>query len=329
MRDPYEILGVRQSASDADIKSAYRTLAKRFHPDVDPGNAAIAERFKEVSAAYEFLKDKVRRSRYDRGEIDASGSVRRRHSMATAQQAWAARTRQAGPAAAAQQQDYFGFGFNWSAEEPGQARYQDLFAELFGGFKPQGRRTNGANGQARNGEDVTYRLKVSFIEAAGGTTRRVRLPNGRRLDLRIPPGMRHEQHMRLKGMGNPGMYGGTDGDALIVVDVEEHAHFSRKGRDVLLDLPITVYEAVLGGRVEIPTLSGPVQLTIPAGSDTGTQFRMKGKGIPTVSGDEPPGDQIITLRVILPKDPPKDFVKIMKKWADKSPYDVRTNLNGE
>lgn len=325
MRDPYEILGVQNTASDAEIKSAYRLLAKRLHPDIASDDDDREERFKEVTAAYEFLKDPVRRDRFDRGEIDATGARRRRtaRSHASASRAegnFRARRqtgqRSAGPDARSSARERNSNGFAEDAfdaeEDAVRSRYHEIFADFFGGTKNK----SGTSDLL----DQSYRIAVTFEEAALGIKRRLRLTSDRKVDVRIPAGVRDGQQIRLKGMGKTA--NGRTGDALVTVEVAPHAFFSRQNDDVLLTLPVTLVEAVLGAKVRVPTINGPVQVTVPPGSNTGKTLRLKGRGIQP-DKVAVAGDQLVTLQIVLPDDPPKDFVKTVKKWADKWPGSVR------
>lgn len=327
MRDPYEVLGVARKAGDADIKAAYRTLAKKFHPDTDPGNPRTVERFQEISAAYDLLRDKRRRRLYDSGEIDANGTRKSRNGEAPrgpGHDAW-----RAGFTSARDPNEVttirpeagdFHFAFKTNDREEAFSS-QSIFSELFGNPRgaPRGLRMRGA--------DVNYRLKVTFLEAANGATRRVRLPDGKRLDVTIPRGVDTNQHIRLKGQGEPGRSGARPGDAIIVIDVEDHPLFRRSDLDIHMDLPVTIQEAVLGGRVTVPTISGPLAVNIPAGSNSGTVLRLKNCGIlarPGNGGAAPEqGNQYVTLTVMLPDPPDAAFVDFVRGWAPEHPYPVR------
>ncbi len=335
MRNPYEVLGVASSASEAEIKTAYRNLAKQLHPDVCPDNTRIVERFKELTAAYDLLKDPVRRRRYDRGETDLSRPSRRR-SPATRQRA---RQTADGPGPG----DHANAAWNWthtngqaSGAANGHAHgtdhvngangaratvYSDMFADIFNNLKSQTRRDG-----AVRGVDRSYRLKISFLDSVNGATRRLRLAEGRRVDVHIPPGIREGQQIRLRGAGGPGEDGGPDGDALIGVEIQPHAHFERRGDDIHLELPVSLTEAVLGGRIKVPTVVGPVQITVPPGSNTGTILRLKGRG---VSARGVTGDQYVTLKIVLADNPPKDFVKTIRRWAERWQGNVRAALGLE
>ncbi|MFP3944769.1 MAG: DnaJ C-terminal domain-containing protein [Alphaproteobacteria bacterium] len=320
MRDPYEVLGVERRASAADIKAAWRRLAKQCHPDRAPGDDRLAERFHEISAAYEFLRDERKRRRYDAGEIDANGRRRRfgnwefDEPRGPGHEVWkagfAGRAGQESPANGRETADLH---FKFSSSEREEAfRSQGIFSELFGTRR-------GAPRMRRRGADVTYRLDVSFEEAACGAIRRVRLPSGRRLDVRIPAGAESGHEIRLDGQGEPGPGGGAPGDARIVIRVEPHALFRREGRNVHSELNVGVAEAVLGAKVTAPTIHGPVSLTVPPGSNTGTVLRLKGKGIspaPEEGRDGgPAGDHFVTLHVMLPDPDDAEFEELVRRWA--------------
>ncbi len=278
-RDPYEILGLKPGASDEEIRGAYRKLAKKHHPDLNPGNKPAEERFKELSAANDLLSDPERRARYDRGEIDASGQERPQRPS-----------------------------WRGHAEGPHGARYRpngeagldeqdvgDIFAELF-------RRGGGGAGATMRmrGGDLQYTLAVDFLDALNGATRRLTLPQGKHLDVRVPPGIEDGQVMRLKGQGQPGHNGGPAGDALIEIHVTPHPFFHRDGNDVRFDVPVTLAEAVLGGKITVPSPSGNLSVTVPPHSDTGAQLRLRGKGVPAHAG-QPAGDAYVTLKVVIGK----------------------------
>ncbi len=299
MKDPYQVLGVGKTASGDEIKTAYRKLARTLHPDLNPGNKQSEERFKEVSAAYDLLSDTAKRGKYDRGEIDASGAEKARYSYRSY-------------AESGKGGKYRDFDFGFGAE--------DIMSDIFGART--GRTQSGARMRLK-GADQHYSLKVSFIEAAQGTTKRITLPNGKSLDVRIPPGVEDGQTLRLKGQGAPGTGGGEAGDALVEISVEAHAFFSREGHDIHLDLPVTLPEAVLGAKVTVPTIHGKVTVTVPPGSTSGTTLRLKGKGIGHGKGGEH-GDQFIKLKVMLPDKPDAELQAFLQQWSKTHPYDVRT-----
>lgn len=302
MKDPYQVLGVTRSATAEEIKKAYRKLAKKLHPDLNPGKKDVEAQFKEVSAAYDLLSDPDKRRRFDAGEIDAAGQEQPQRSY----------YRQY-----AHTDDGARYAGDFGADEG--VFGEDLFAELFR------RGGGGGRGGARirmPGGDVSYTLEVPFLDAARGTRQRLTLPDGRTLDVTIPAGTGDRQMLRLKGQGQPGLGGAPAGDAYIEVHVLPHPHFRRKDNDVHLDLPITLQEAVLGGRIPVPTIDGPVMLAIPAGSNSGSTLRLKGKGIVDQKSRQR-GDQYVHLTVILPEDQDGALRRAIEEWADGHSYDVR------
>jgi DnaJ-class molecular chaperone len=287
--DPYQTLGVKKDASQDDIQKAYRRLAKKLHPDLNPGNKQAEERFKEVSQAYDLLGDADKRARFDRGEIDASGAERPR------------------------QRYYrdFAEGASSYASDSGFADFgaDDFLSEIFG---------RQARGNLRmRGQDVHYRLSLGFLDAINGGKQQLTLPDGSVLDVAIPPGTRDGQILRLRGKGRPGIGGGPPGDALIEIEVRPHHIFTRKGDDIHVELPISLKEAVLGGKVSVPTPSGTVTMTVPKWSNTGTVLRLKGQGVPKPHGGR--GDEYVALKVMLPERPDPELEKFVSQWV---PADV-------
>ncbi|HEY5049239.1 MAG TPA: DnaJ C-terminal domain-containing protein [Rhizomicrobium sp.] len=308
MRDPYEVLGVSKSASEAEIKKAFRALAKKHHPDTHGGDKAAQKRFQEISAANEIVGDKDKRAKFDRGEIDANGNPRsfdpRAHGFEGAGTG--------GPR---------DFHFTWSQDEGDTAqgfRPEEILSDLFSGGGGGGRR----RGHARKGRDVEYALTVGFEQAAVGATTRLTLPDGRELDVRIPAGLREGQQIRLKGQGAPGR-GGPGGDVLLTVSVAAHPWLVRDGNDLRMDLPVTLKEAVLGGKVAVPTLTGPVTLTVPPNSNTGAVLRLKGKGVPA-HGRDPAGNLYVKLIVSLPGKADAALRQFAERWE--TDYDPRIGL---
>lgn len=288
--DPYKVLGVSRGASEDDVRRAYRRLAKENHPDLHPGDKAAEERFKRVNAAFAIVGDTEKRRQFDHGLIDASGEPRRHHGRAHA----GAHTGRPGA-------EDFGFG--------------DIFSDIFG----RGQRGPGAAGHGPRGQDVRYSLEVDFLEAAQGARKRVTLPDGGVLDLSVPEGVADGQVLRLKGKGAAGFRGGEAGDALVEIKVRPHPVFRRSSDDLLCEVPITIDEAVLGGRIEVATLSGRVQLTIPKGTDSGRAFRLKGKGVKGQTGEH--GDQIVTVRIVLPHPIDEGLAFFLTEWRKKHAYD--------
>jgi DnaJ-class molecular chaperone len=295
MKDPYETLGVQRTADEAAIRAAYRKLAKKYHPDVNPGKADAATRFGEISSAHELLSDKDKRARFDRGEIDAEG-----HEVH-------------------QQRQYY-------RDAPGQERYEtagggfsqeDLEAFLAQAFGRSGQRSDwGATGQPMRGRDMQYTLTVSFVDAAGGTTRRLNLPEGKTLDVRIPPGTEDGHVLRLRGQGGPGFNGAAAGDALIEIAVAPDPRFHRDGDDIVTDVPVSLKEAVLGTSLEVPTIHGPVRVSVPPGSGTGTRLRLRGKGIRH-------GHQFVQLNVVVPPADEPELAEFLKSWTPRKEVNPR------
>ncbi|MBV8800206.1 MAG: J domain-containing protein [Alphaproteobacteria bacterium] len=315
MRDPYTVLGVSKSASEAEIKKAFRSLAKKYHPDTKGGDASAQKKFQEISGAYDILGDKEKRGKFDRGEIDASGNPRgfdpRAHGFEGAP--FGGRGG-GGPG---------GFQYNWSSQDGETAegfRPEDIISELFGGGGG-GRRGGGR--RARMGESYEISITVSFEEAAMGGTRRVYMPDGREVDVRIPAGLRDGQQIRLKGQGGEGRNGGARGDVLLNVAVAPHRYFTRDGNDLRMELPVTLKEAVLGGKVTVPTLTGSVALTVSPDSNSGAVLRLRGKGIPA-HGKDAAGDLYVKLVVTLPDRADSGLRTFAENWS--ADYDPRAKL---
>jgi DnaJ-class molecular chaperone len=298
---PYEVLGVKPDASADEIRKVYRKLAKQFHPDLNPGKPEAEARFKSISAAYDLLSDPDKRARYDRGEIDETGAER------------PLRGYYRGHAEGAQ---------GWRYQPEGEMDLSDL-EDLFAAFGSAGRRQRGeAGGFRARGADRHFTLTVDFVTAAIGGKQRVALAPEEWLDVTISAGVEDGQVLRLRGKGGPGFGGGTAGDALIEVHVAPHPLFRRDGDNVLLELPVSLAEAVLGARVSVPTVTGPVTMTIPKGSDTGRQLRLRGKGIQKKS----PGDEIVTLKVFVGPSSDPELAAFLEKWAPQHPFDPRQGM---
>jgi DnaJ-class molecular chaperone len=302
VEDPYKILGVSRDASQDDIRKAYRDLAKKHHPDLNPGSKKAEERFKMVSAANELLSDPVKRGQFDRGEIDAAGQQQ-----------------------APQQPSYRDYaegepGYHYArsgSQERGWSEEDlaDVFGQMFrnegqaGGVRP------------RRGRDEHYQLTVDFLDTVNGATRRLTLPDGRTLDVKIPPGTADGQVLRLRGQGSKGANGGPDGDALIEIHSAPHAYFKRDGQDIRLDLPVTLAEAVLGDAIEVPTPGGRVKMRIPPHSDSGTELRLRGRGVPA-HGGQTAGDLYATLRLVIGAPDPA-LEEFLRAWKPAHQADPR------
>jgi DnaJ-class molecular chaperone len=331
MRDPYDVLGVSKGASATEIKNAFRKQAKRLHPDANKHDPRAAARFAELNAAYEILGEESKRRAYDRGEIDAEGKPRF--------------------------QGFEGFGagrgfgrgggfesFTWGPDGVrrggggdfgGFGGFEDILKGAFGGsftrggsppgggrsfFEDEDGGQGGFGGHGRG--DVTASLTITLAEAAHGTKKRVQLPTGREIEVKIPSGLADGQQIRLKGQGATGSRGRA-GDLLITVSIAPHPLFKRDGADLWLELPIALYEAVLGARVRVPTLDGAVELAIPPGTNSGRTFRLKARGFPARDGK---GDLLATVRVMLPERGDSELDELMRKWRDRRPYDPRKGI---
>jgi len=302
MEDPYKTLGVAKTATADEIKKKYRKLAREFHPDLHPGDKKAETRFKDVSGAYDLLSDKDKRAAYDRGEIDAGGQPRQDRTFYR------------------NYADGQGGRYHDPRDQFGDFAADDVFADLF-------RRAAGGQGGAGNvkfrGADAHYSLAIDFVAAVKGGAQQLTLPGGKNLRVTIPAGSEDGQVLRLKGQGHPGAGGGPAGDAIIELHVQPHALFSRQGDDIHLELPVSLPEAVLGGRVEVPTVDGPVTMTVPKGANSGTTLRLKERGVPR-GGKR--GDQYVMLKVMLPAKPDPALEEAIAEWAKAHPYEVRDKL---
>ena len=329
MRDPYEMLGVSKGATEAEIKSAYRRLAKKLHPDANKHDPKAASRFAELNAAYEIVGDSEKRKAFDRGEIDAEGKPRFQGFEGFGAQPGAGGFHPGGGA----HFESFSFGPDGfrrsSSGGAGGTGFEDLLRGMFGGGRGGGARGFGTQFETEDfgtatgaGQDLHASLTITLADAAKGTKTRVHLPTGKDVEVKIPAGIASGQQIRLKGQGWPSA-GGSAGDALITVNVAPHPLFKPDGSDLRIELPITLYEAALGGKVRVPTLDGTVELAIPAGTNSGRTFRLKGKGLKAKSGT---GDLLATIRVALPERLDDEFKELMKKWRDNKPYNPRNGL---
>jgi DnaJ-class molecular chaperone len=298
MKDPYDVLGVERTASLEDIRTAYRRLAKKLHPDLNPGNREAEERFKEVASAYDILSDKEKRQRYDDGEIDATGAERPRQ-------------RYYKDFASQPDQPY--------ANSSGFADFADTDDILSEFLRQQAH----ARANAR-GPDLSYRLPVEFLDAVNGGTMRLNLPEGGTLDVRIPPGIVDGQTLRLRGKGAPGRGEGGPGDALVEVSIKPHRFFTRQGDDIHVEVPVTLNEAVLGGRINVPTPTGPVTMTVPKHANAGTVLRLRGKGVARPDGGH--GDEFVKLKLMLPEKPDPELETFLSNWEAGKTYDPRRDM---
>lgn len=302
-RNPYIVLGVARDASADEIRKAYRKLATENHPDLKPGDAAAEERFKEAQAAYDIVGDKDKRARFDAGEIDAEGHER------AAQPSYRHYAEAGADHPYRSADGYANF-----------ADFGDVFADLFR------REGQGAGGRVRmRGGDIHYSFEVDFLDAAKGGKRRITMPDGKTLDLSIPAGLRDGQVLRLRGKGAPGIGGGPAGDALVSVHIRPHALFRRVGNDIHIDLPAALHEAVLGAKVRVPTVDGPVEMRVPRNSNSGDRLRLKGRGVPGGKAGAR-GDQHVTLKVVLPEAADDELADFIAGWSAKHGYDPRAGM---
>lgn len=303
--DPYAALGLKKSATADEIKKAYRKIARDSHPDLNPDDKDAEAKFKAASAAYDFLKDPEQRARFDRGEIDASGAEKRQRQY---------------------YREYAEAPGNPYRANPGGEEFadaSDIFAEF---MRQQGRAHPGGEQHFRaRGPDRRYTLEVPFLDAANGGKTRITLPDGAGLEVSIPKGSSDGQTIRLRGKGDAGFGGGTAGDALITLTVRPHPVFRREGNDILITLPITLDEAVLGGKVDTPTIDGTVKLSIPKGASSGQVLRMRGRGV-APPGGKPAGDQKVELRIVMPEHIDDALAKFVESWRKDHHYDPRKGM---
>ena len=317
MKDPYKVLGVSKDTSQADLKKKYRQLAMKLHPDQNPGDDKVAEQFKEVSAAYTLLSDEKMKARYDRGEINADGSEKgffgyqRQH--------------------AGGGNPFGGGGFGGGGGNPFGSGFdaEDLFSSIFGGGAARGGAgaSRARSAVKKRGEDKTYTINIDFLDAVLGSKKQIKLENGKTLNIKTPENVKEGQQIRLKGQGRPGVGGGANGDALIEVHIKKHPYFTRNNNDIVMDLPITIEEAIMGGKVTVPTVNGKISLNIPKNSNSGKTMRLKGKGA-TDPKTKKQGDQLVRLMVMMPSGKNSEHERSVKKWSTKLKETEAKNIRG-
>ena len=324
MRDPYEVLGVPRGATAAAIKSAYRKLAKKHHPDANKNDPKSAARLSELNSANEIIGDEDKRKQFDRGEIDAEGKPRFQGYPGGGDP----RARGASPGGGFQSHS-FRTGGAGAGGFGGGGGFEDILNSMFGGAAARGARPGAGGtfefdpGSIALDLDLSVAMTVSLEEAVQGAEKRVRLPTGKELNVKIPAGVTAGQQIRLKGQGETAP-GHPPGDLLITISIVPHAFFKVDGSDLRVDLPITLYEAVLGGKVRVPTLGSAVELSIPKNTSSGRTFRLKGKGLPKPAGLA--GDLFVTTRIMLPDGNDSELETLMQKWRDAHPYNPRSEL---
>ncbi len=301
MKDPYDVLGVARNASPDDIQKAYRKLAKKLHPDLNPGDKSAEAKFKDLAGAYSLLSDAEKRRRFDSGEIDASGSERPREKYY--------RDYAAEAAGSSPYENTSGFADFAQADE--------FLAELLRRQAQQARRAPGA--------DMHYKLTIDFLDAVNGARKRLTLPDGGTIEVTIPPGVQDGQTLRLRGKGAASRGEGPTGDALVEISIRPHQFFVQQSDDIHVEVPVTLPEAVLGAKIKVPTPSGSVLVSVPKGSNTGTILRLKGKGMPLKGGGH--GDQLVKLKLMLPSEPNAELESFLRNWSPGAGYDPRRDMS--
>ncbi len=313
VRDPYLVLGIPRSASAEEIKKAYHKLAKLHHPDRNAGDKKAEGKLQDINAAYGLLSDKAKRARYDAGEIDANGQERFsdfHHARSSARSSAGSARR--------------GFGAR-NFFDADDFTSEDIINDIFSGMRS--RRGPSASEAPKAGRDINYTLKVPFVEATLGGKRPIQLAGGKEVSMTIPPGTVDGSRLRLKGQGEAPRTGGPPGDAYIQIMVEPHPLFKREGHDISCEVPVSLQEAVLGGSIRVPTLSGLVDVRVPKNSNTGTVLRLKGKGVPMPGGGA--GDQYVRLKVMLPDEPDDSLIGFLREWSSASGFNPRKKAGME
>lgn len=296
MKDPYQILSVSKSASADDIKRSYRKLAKKYHPDLNPNNNQIEQKFKDISQAYALLSDKEKRRLFDNGEIDFDGNQRFSNPFYKRKSTHSQANHPFGKA-------------NFNQDFDPKSIFDDLFQDSF--------HSTSSHPQPEKGEDVKTKITIDFLEAVNGIKKNLRFPHGKSLEITIPSGVDDGQVLRLKGQGKIGRWGGKNGDAFITIHVRPHNVFKKDHNNIYYTAPITLTEAILGGKITVPTIHGDVKISLPPYSNSGKSLRLKGKGI---KSKEKAGDQYVKLEIHLPDSPSPELEEFIKKWSKKHPY---------
>lgn len=317
MRDPYQVLGVSRTANEAEVKSAFRKLAKQYHPDKNKNDPKAKERFAEINSAYEIVGDKTKRKQFDAGEIGPDGKPRFQGFSGSGEGFGAGFGGGARPGGGGSRT------FRWSGGGAGGDSFSadDILSDFFGGFGRRDRNTSSSPRQQTRGEDVRATAAVTLEQVMRSEKVRVDLPTSRTVEVSIPEGVRSGQTIRLRGQGKPGTNGGQAGDAMVTIEFVPHPLFKVEGDTLRRDISVTLDEAVLGGKLQVPTLDGPVTLTIPRNSSGGKSLRLKGKGLPRGAGER--GDMLVQLRIVLPEGGDPELDELMKKWRLSGRYPAR------
>ncbi|WP_343564899.1 J domain-containing protein [Kiloniella sp. b19] len=323
MRNPYSVLGIEKTATEAEIKSAYRKIAKKYHPDHNQGDRFAEQRFKEASQAYNLLSDATRRKQFDQGIIDANGQPKgpfaaSRNSNSqnrTASNAYNSKGQGTGQASSARSDSGKGNPFKGFGKEKDMG---DIFSDLFGARKKAQK--------SKKGSDLRYSCSLNFVEAAAGVKKRITIADGKTLEVTVPAGAEDKQVLRLRGQGLKGQGGGSAGDALVELRIESHPLFRQEGTDVYMDLPLSMREAINGTSITVPTVTGKVKVKVPPKSNTGTMLRLKGKGLEGIKSTIR-GDQYIRVLVTLPEDSDTELEAFVNSWKDRNNYNPRSKLD--
>jgi DnaJ-class molecular chaperone len=313
----YKVLGLSQGASDKEIKAAYRRLAKKYHPDINQNDPKVAAKFQEITAAYDVLSDKEKKSQYDSGQIDDQGNPKSPFGSGSGG---------FGSGGSAGGNPFADAGFDFGGA--GGFSTEDIFSSIFGGGMGGQRSSHGRSSKHEahsKGADKAFTLKVSFLDAALGSVKQINIGGSKPVSLKIPAGTKNNDKLRLKGKGEQGYRGGGQpGDAIIEIIVASHSYFTREDLNIRLDLPLTIYEAALGAKITVPTIHGKLSIKIPSGSQSGQSLRLKGKGIEKSPSQK--GDQIVKLQIMIPDKKDKNFDELMEKIQKESPYEVRKDF---